>query len=47
MAVSLELLTDEGILDYTRGDNGRDRVIHDHHDIPLKDGAVRPFKGGI
>jgi hypothetical protein len=47
MAVSLELLTDEDILDYTKGDNGKDRVITDHHDIPLNYRAVRPFKGGV
>lgn len=45
---NLELLTDEDILDYTKGDNGSgDRVIVDHHDIPLKDCGVRPFKGGV
>lgn len=47
MAVSLELLTDEGILDYTRGDDGRDRVVTNHYDIPLKNGEIRPYKGGV
>ena len=46
MAISLELLTDEAILDYTRGE-GRDRVLYDHRDINLKYTQVKPIPGGV
>lgn len=35
MAVSLELLTDEAIVDYSRSD-GKDRIITDHRDLNLQ-----------
>lgn len=48
MAVSLELLTDEDILDYTKGDNGgNDKVIVDHHDVTVKGKTIKPYKGGV
>lgn len=46
MAVSLELLTDEAILDYTRSD-GRDRVLFDHRDLNLRYSVPRPYPGGV
>lgn len=44
--VSLELLTDEAILDYTRSD-GRDRVLFDHRDFNLKFNYPEPIPGGV
>lgn len=46
MAVSLELLTDEAIIDYTRS-NGKDRVIKDHRDLNLKRDGIEPVAGGV
>ena len=46
MAVNLELLTDEDILDYTRSD-GKERVITDHHDLNLQYSRVAPIPGGV
>ena len=46
MAVNLELLTDEDILDYTRSD-GKDRVITDHRDLNLSYSRVEPVSGGV
>lgn len=46
MAVSLELLTDEAIIDYTRSD-GKDRIINDHRDLNLKFGGIEPIHGGV
>jgi hypothetical protein len=43
---SLEILTDEAILDYTRSGN-RNRVLYDHRDINLKYKPFRPYKGGV
>lgn len=45
-AVSLELLTDDAILDYTRGD-GVDRVLTDHRDLNLRGNGVNPIPGGV
>ena len=45
MAISLELLTDEAILDYTKSD-GKDHVLNDHHDLNLKFAGIRPYPGG-
>ena len=44
--VSLELLTDEAILDYTKSD-GRDRVLFDHRDFNLKFNYPEPIPGGV
>jgi hypothetical protein len=46
MAVSLELLTDEAILDYSRTD-GKDRVLYDHRDLNLRFDQVKPIPGGV
>lgn len=46
MAVSLELLTDEAILDYSRSD-GLDRVLYNHGDLNLRYDIVRPIAGGV
>lgn len=47
MAVSLELLTDDAILDYTRS-NGEDHVIYDWHDVELmKTSSIHCTQGGI
>lgn len=47
MAVSLELLTDDAILDYTRAD-GEDHVVYDWHDVNLrKVTGVQCYKGGV
>ena len=46
MAVSLELLTDEAILDYTRSE-GRDHVVFNHRDINLRSTGVNPYPGGV
>lgn len=45
-SASLELLTDEAILDYTRS-NGVDRVLYDHRDLMLKFVGVHPVPGGL
>lgn len=44
--VSLELLTDEAIADYSRSD-GKDRVLFDHRDLNLKFDNVQPIPGGV
>lgn len=44
--VSLELLTDEDIIDYTRSD-GKDHVLTSHKDINLKFGRIQPESGGV
>ena len=44
--VSLELLTDDAIADYSRSD-GKDRVLFDHHDLNLKFDNVQPIPGGV
>lgn len=46
MAVSLELLTDEAILDYTRSD-GRNHIVFDHRDFNLRNNGMKPYKGGV
>lgn len=46
MSVSLELLTDEAILDYTRRE-GRDMIIYDHRDINLRNKMPLPYPGGV
>lgn len=46
MAVNLELLTDEDIIDYTKGDKGDDRRLFDHHGVNLS-AADRPIRGGV
>lgn len=47
MAVSIELLTDDAILDYTRAD-GEDHVIYDWHDINLmKSSRIECIGGGV
>jgi len=46
MAVSLELLTDEAILDYTRSE-GRDHVVTNHRDINLRNTGIKPYAGGV
>lgn len=46
MPVSLELLTDEAIIDYSRSD-GKDRVLFDHRDLNLKFNTPQPIPGGV
>lgn len=46
MSVSLELLTDEAIIDYTRSD-GKDLIINNHRDLNLKYDKVSPVPGGV
>lgn len=46
MSVSLELLTDEAILDYSKSD-GKDRVLYNHRDLNLKRDQVYPIAGGV
>lgn len=46
MAVSLDLLTDEAIVDYSKSD-GKDRVLYDHRDLDLKFNKVQPIPGGV
>lgn len=46
MAVSLELLTDDAILDYTRSD-GKDHVLSDFHDLNLQKTGIAPYPKGI
>ena len=46
MSVSLELLTDEAIIDYTRSD-GKDRILYDHRDLNLKYDTIQPIAGGV
>ena len=46
MAVSLELLTDEAIVDYSKSD-GKDRVLYNHRDLDLKRSSVFPIAGGV
>lgn len=46
MAVSLELLTDEDIIDYTRGE-GKDRVLTSCKDLNLKFSGIAPVPGGV
>ena len=47
MAVSLELLTDEDILDYSRSD-GQERILTEYRDINLNFGDLRGiYRGGI
>lgn len=44
--VSIDLLTDEAIIDYTR-EGGKDRVLNDHRDLDLRRDFVLPIPGGI
>lgn len=44
--VSLELLTDEDIIDYTRSE-GKDRVLTNHKDLNLRFGSIQPVPGGV
>lgn len=45
--VSLELLTDDGILDYTKAD-GKDQIITSHKDLNLNFGSrIQPIPGGV
>lgn len=46
MAVSLELLTDDAIIDYTKSD-GKDRVLYDHRDLNLRYDGIEPYPGGV
>ncbi len=46
MSVSLELLTDEAIIDYTRSD-GKDLIVNNHRDLNLKYDRVQPIPGGV
>ena len=46
MAVSLELLTDEAILDYTRSE-GKDHIVYNHRDINLRNTGIKPYAGGV
>lgn len=46
MSVSLELLTDEAIIDYTRSD-GKDRVLYDSRDLNLMYNKITPVPGGV
>ena len=46
MSVSLELLTDEAILDYTRRE-GRDMILYDHRDMNLRFTHPQPYAGGV
>ena len=46
MAVSLELLTDDDILDYSRSD-GKDHVLFSHGDLNLKYDRLQPITGGV
>lgn len=46
MSVSLELLTDEAIIDYTKSD-GVDRVLYDHRDLNLMYNKITPISGGV
>ena len=46
MAVSLELLTDEAIVDYSKSD-GKDRVLYNHRDLDLRRSSVYPIAGGV
>ena len=43
MAVSLELLTDEDILDYSRSD-GQERVLTEYRDINLNFGKIETIQ---
>jgi hypothetical protein len=43
---SLELLTDDDIIDYTRSD-GKDRVLNNHRDLNLTKNMVTPVPGGV
>ena len=43
---SLEILTDEAILDYTRSGN-KNRVLYDHRDLNLKFKPFKPYNGGV
>ena len=44
--LSLELLTDEAIIDFTSDTNGRQRVLTDHRDANLKYKPFRPWTNG-
>ena len=47
MPISLELLTDEAIVDYSRS-NGRDHILTDHRDLNLKvKTGIAPWDGGV
>jgi len=46
MAVSLDLLTDEAIVDYSRSD-GKDRILYDYGDLNLRYDTPHPFPGGV
>jgi hypothetical protein len=46
MSVSLELLTDEAIIDYTKSD-GKDQVLFNHRDLDLKYNGIQPIAGGV
>lgn len=46
MAVSLDLLTDEAIADYSRSD-GKDRVLYNHGDLNLRYDKIMPIPGGV
>lgn len=46
MAVSLELLTDDDIIDYTRSD-GKDNIIISHKDLDLSPNMPVPVPGGV
>lgn len=45
--INLDLLTDDAILDYTTGENGRAHVLYDYRDINLKFTTFKPYAGGV
>jgi len=46
MKASIELLTDDDIVDYTRGD-GKDRILVNHKDFDLRRNTPYPIAGGV
>lgn len=46
MSVSLELLTDDAIVDYSKSD-GKDRILYNHRDLNLKYDGVQPIANGV
>jgi DNA-directed RNA polymerase beta' subunit len=46
MKASIELLTDDDIVDYTRSD-GKDRILVNHKDFDLRRNTPYPISGGV
>lgn len=44
---SLELLTDEAIMDFTTDESGNSRVLTDYRDANMRYTPFRPWKGGV